>query len=442
MSNHAAAAGFFEPLPALEPVPAISRQHIIVIGAGVVGLSCALWLQRAGHRVSVCDPQPPLPGVSYESSCSFGNACTVAYASCIPVATPGIVRGVPHMLLSRTSPLSIFWRDLPQLAPWLLSFLRSSRPGELRRIVAVLGRLLRLADAGHAPLIADARLEHLVRRGGCMYLYSTEDKFKAARQDIALREEQGVRLQVLDARAVREREPGLAPRYAKGVVFQDVYSLDTPHRYMLGLARLFQDRGGVFIQASAQDIVRQDGALFISTAGGPHEADTVVVSAGAWSRRLARGLGDRVRLDAERGYHVMFPGSQSLLSAPACYPEYGFYMTPLSEGLRAAGTVELGGLGQPMRPVRTQAIERVARQLLPGLGERGGEWLGFRPSMPDSLPVIGRSPRDPRVVYAFGHGHIGLTLGGITGRLVADLVGGRQPVLDLHPFRPDRFGGS
>lgn len=429
----------FVELPDIEPVAQSERRSVVVIGAGVVGLSSALWLQRAGHEVTIVDREPPALGVPYEHASSFGNACTIAFGACIPVATPGILRQVPKMLLDREGPLSIFWRDLPQLTPWLFSFLRASTPREVDRIVAILGNLLRHAEAGHAPLIEEAGASDLLRRTGCLYLYRNERDFQAAQRDIAFRAREGVRMEILDPPAIREREPNLAPLYHKGLLFLDAYSIDTPHQYILALAEAFRRRGGEFVRGEASAI--EPGETQVSVRVGETNllCDRLVIAGGAWSNKLARQVGDRILLDTERGYHVLFPESGQLLSAPTCYPEFGFYMTPLSEGIRAAGTVELGGLGAPPRPVRTRIIEKRARTLLPRLGAAGRTWLGFRPSMPDSLPVIGSSPRDRRVVYAFGHGHVGLTLGGITGRLVSHVVSGTPPPIDLEPLRPTRF---
>jgi glycine/D-amino acid oxidase-like deaminating enzyme len=428
-----------EALPPMIPVPEAERLNVIVIGAGVVGLSSALWLQRAGHQVRVIDRGPPLPGQPYTHACSFGNACTVALGACLPVAMPGVIAGVPKMLIDRKSPLALFWRDLPKLMPWLMSFLRSSTPSEVDRIVRVLGQLLRLAEAGNAPLMEEAGSIRLLRRNGSLYLYKSEQSFQAATNDMSLREREGVRMEVLDASAIREREPNLAPVYQRGLVFSDAYHIDTSYQYMLDLAQLFLARGGEFIRGEASSISRQNDDVSVQVDGTHHKADRLVVAGGAWSKRLAATVGDSIRLDTERGYHVLFPDAGHLLSAPTCYPEHGFYMTPLSEGLRVAGTVELGGLGQPTRPVRTNTISEVAKMLLPGLSRHDREWLGFRPSMPDSLPVIGPSPRDRRIIYAFGHGHIGLTLGGVTGYIVSDLISNRTPPIELGPLRPNRF---
>lgn len=429
----------FQSLPLLEPAPGARRAHIAVIGAGVVGLSAALWLQRAGHRVTLIDREPPVQGGPYAHASSFGNACTIAFGATIPVATPGILRQVPGMLLDRQGPLSIFWRDLPALMPWLWSFLRASTPSEVSRITAVLGTLMRYAEAGHVPLIEEAAVSKLVRRNGCLYLYRTEKQFRQASADIELRRREGVGMEILSADEVREREPKLAPHYYKGLLFTDAYMLDDPHRYVLGLMDAFQHRGGQTFRGDVTALVPRHDGVVVQGGDLSLDADYVVVAAGAWSARLARSVGDRIRLDTERGYHVLFPEGGDLLSAPTCYPDTGFYMTPLSEGLRAAGTVELGGLDRPSRPVRTAIIEKRARTFLPDLGPAQRTWLGFRPSMPDSLPVVGASPRHRRVVYAFGHGHVGLTLAGITGRLVADLIDERPLPFDISALRPDRY---
>ncbi len=415
------------------------RHNVTVIGAGVVGLSCALWLQRAGHAVTLIDRLSPLDAESYRGATSFGNACSISSGACLPVAMPGILKQVPGMLLDRTGPLSIFWRDFPGLVPWLVSFVRSSSPKEVDRIVSVLGALLRLAPQGHDSLIAEANVPDLLRRTGCLYLFRNEREFHQARQGIALREREGVRMDILDAPRVHELEPHLAPLYHTGVRFLDTYSLDDPYRYVLALMQCFQNRGGRFLQGEVQGIRRDAARRTVLLGGQSHAADFLVITGGAWSARLAAMVGDRVRLNTERGYHVLFPGSGELVQGSVCYPAHGFYMTPTRQGLRAAGTVELGGLDRPPRRVRTDVIERKVRMLLPEVGPAGRTWLGFRPSMPDSLPVIGPSPTDARVLYAFGHGHIGLTLAGLSGRIIASLVNGQAVPLDLAPLRIDRF---
>jgi glycine/D-amino acid oxidase-like deaminating enzyme len=430
---------FFGELPQQVVVDNSARRRVVVIGAGLVGLSCALWLQRAGHQVTVVDRQPPSSNTSYTHAASYGNACTMAFGACLPLAMPGIWAKAPGMLIDRRGPLAIYWTNLLRLTPWLLAFLKSSKKSEADRVVSTLGKLLRLAEAGHAPLIEESGAGGLVRRAGCLYLYRTAQQFAQARRDMDLREREGVRMEALDVQAISQAEPNLARLYHKAIRFVDAYHLDTPDRYALALAEAIRARGGRFVQGDARTLASADDEVSAILDGEVIRADRVVVACGAWSKPLAASIGDRILLDTERGYHVLFPESGRLLNEPCCYPEYGFYMTPLSEGLRAAGIVELGGLDAPPRRVRADTIANVARSLVPALGKAERTWLGFRPSMPDSLPVIGPSPCDSRFLYAFGHGHIGLTLAGVTGRIVADLTSGLEPPVDIAPLRADRF---
>jgi glycine/D-amino acid oxidase-like deaminating enzyme len=424
---------------AASSVSGTGQKSVIVIGAGIVGLCSALWLLRAGHRVVVIDKRPPGHNTPYDHAASYGNACTIALHACLPVATPGIAKRVPRMLLDPEGPLAIRWQYLPRLAPWLVAFLKASRTSEVERIAGTLAHMLARTNEGYAPLIEEARLSNLLRHAGCLYLYKSEERFRAGQRDLDLRRRHGVAIDDLDAARIRELEPNLAPLYHRGVLFKESYSIESPHHFALGLAEAIRARGGRFVQGEGEHVgIGPDG---VEIRGGEdrHMADYIVIAGGAWSGKIVKQIGDRVPLETERGYHVMFPGAASLLNRPVCYAEHGFYMTPMKDGLRAAGTVELAGLTAPLNSIRTRKIAQVARMLLPQLGQPGSEWLGFRSSLPDSLPVIGPSPRSPRVIYAFGHGHIGLTLAGITGKLVAEIVSGQASTIDLAPLRADRF---
>ena len=420
------------------PLPETERRNVVVIGAGLVGLCSAMWLQKAGHRVTLIDHEPPLPGNAWEQACSFGNACTVAPQSIIPVATPGIARQVPGMLLDPLGPLSIVWRYLPQLAPWLRAFLAVSSKTEVERIAGILAGLLGQADAAWRPLLRQAGAEHLEQRAGVLYLYKSEKEKLGAESFNRLRERHGVKLERVDARAVRDLEPNLAPHYHSGTLYTDAYTFSSPRAVAQALAQNILDRGGRFVSGEVSALKPGHDGMVIHVGGSTIKADNVVVAAGAWSAQLSRQIGDRILLETERGYHVLFPNGGQLLNRPVCYTAHGFYMTPMADGLRAAGTVELGGLKAKPNHARSDAIARAVGTLLPGAGEPGSRWMGFRPSLPDSLPVIGNSPRTDRITYAFGHGHVGLTLAAITGRLVAGLIG-REPMPDLGAFRPDRF---
>jgi D-amino-acid dehydrogenase len=413
--------------------------HVLIVGSGAVGLSCALWLLKTGHRVTVFDPNPPLEDIDYRGACSFGNACSIAYGAVTPVAMPGILKDVPSMLTNPLAHLSIQWRNFPELIPWLLQFIRSSKSERVLEIVNELADLMRLAEAGIAPLLQESGSQHLIRNRECLYLYKSEEKYQQAQYGLQLRASQGVRMETLNAAQIYEREPHLTPVYHKGVLFLDAYSLESPHVYMKNLAKSILQRGGQFVRQQVDEIVLGDDHVQLRVHGMLGEcADQVVVAAGAWSKKLLHA-DDQVLLNTERGYHVMFPDSGKLLTTPTCYPEHGFYMTPMMDGIRAAGTVELGGLGAAPNLKRIEVIEKATRQLIQGLGHSSDTWLGHRPSMPDSLPVIGQSPRSKRIIYAFGHGHLGLTLAGITGRLVAEIAGGHTLSKNINALRPHRF---
>ncbi|WSG78226.1 FAD-binding oxidoreductase (plasmid) [Rhizobium beringeri] len=410
-----------------------------VVGAGLVGLCSALWLQRMGHRVTIIDPAPPLGDASYRQACSYGNACTFAPHGVVPVATSGVIWRVPGMLLNPLGPLAIVWKYLPQLVPWLRAFLASSTKAEVERIAGTLAMLLSHADAAWQPLVTAAGAERLKRHDGCLYLYKSEAQFRAADAENGLRERHGVAMDRLDRADIKSMEPNLAPLYHKGVLFRDAYVFSSPRQLAFALAQAVINGGGEIVRGEVAVIESRDNGICLRIAGKQILADHAVVAAGAHSRKLTASIGDRVLLDTERGYHVLFPQAGNLLSRPVCYPEHGFYMVPMADGLRAAGTVELGGLAAPLNPKRTAMIRDGVKMLLPAAGQGSDEWLGFRPSMPDSLPVIGSSRRLPRVTYAFGHGHLGLTLSALTGYLVSQLVAGQRPAVDLTPLRPDRF---
>lgn len=426
-------------LPDLAPLPAEQRKHVAIIGAGLVGLCSALWLQRLGHRVTLVDREPPLDGASYLQACSYGNACTVAPHGVVPLATPGMAWLVPGMLLNPMGPLAIIWRYLPQLAPWLRAFLASSRKSEVDRISGVLASLLDHADAAWRPLLGQAHAEELRRDTGCLYLYKTEAQYRTAEFGNSLRERHGVVLDRLGRTEIRDLEPNLTPLYERGVLFRDAYIFSSPKQLAFALAREVIAQGGRFQRNEARQIEITPSGVTLHLSDERLLADHCLVAAGAHSRKFTRQLGDHVLLDTERGYHVLFPQGGDLLSRPVCYPEHGFYMTPMADGLRAAGTVELGGLEAPLNPKRIAMIRKGVAHLLPGAGAATDEWLGFRPSMPDSLPVIGRSPKAGNVTYAFGHGHLGLTLAAVTGHLAAQLVAGIPTLVDTAPFRPTRF---
>jgi glycine/D-amino acid oxidase-like deaminating enzyme len=408
--------------------------EVAVLGAGFIGLSCAWWLIRDGHRVTIFDPQGPGEGAS------FGNAGTFANYACIPVNNPDVFRNLPRFLFSSTSPLRIRWAYMPQLAPWLVRFLMSARQGSYEHSASALASLLSRAFEGYREMLGAEPLAGFVRQRECLYLYSNPASFKAAQPSLELRRSLGVGFKTLDREDIRRTEPGLAPIFEHGTMFDDSWFLTDPRGFLQALHASMSVHGLQHEHVAIDTISPQGNSvrLFDET-GRAYSAEHVIVCTGASSRRFARQCGDKVPLDTERGYHVRFPGTSALLSRPCGWAERGFYMTPMTGGIRAAGTVELGGYGAQKNRVLLNLLTTSAQQALPGLPEPDSTWLGFRPSLPDGLPVIGPSSASRRVVYAFGHQHLGVTLGGVTGSVVADLVAGRTAAVDLSPYSPSRF---
>jgi D-amino-acid dehydrogenase len=408
--------------------------EVAVLGAGFIGISSAYWLMRDGHRVTLYDPLGPGEATSY------GNAGTFANYACIPVNNPDVFRNLPRFLFSSTSPLRIRWRYLPQLAPWLARFLLAAMPRRYEHSAKALASLLARAFEGYRDMLAVDGLTNYVRQRECLYLYSQPDTFKAAQPSLALRRSLGVQFENLERDDIAQLEPNLAAIFANGTLFKESWFLSDPHGFLQTLYAALVSQGLRHEHAAIRTLEPLTGSVrLVDEHARTHGAEHVIVCTGALSGRFARQCGDRVPLDTERGYHVRFPGTSSLISRPCGWGERGFYMVPMDGGIRAAGTVELGGYGPRKNRALLNLITTSAQEALPGLPQPDSDWLGFRPSLPDGLPVVGPSSASSRVVYAFGHQHLGVTLGGVTGSIVADIVAGRACPIDLEPYSPRRF---
>jgi glycine/D-amino acid oxidase-like deaminating enzyme len=405
-----------------------------IVGAGFVGLASAAWLMRDGHRVTLFDPSGVAQGAS------FGNAGTFAPYGCIPVNNPSVFRDLPRFLLSSDSPFRLRWSYLPHALPWLARFLASSTRRRYEASAGALAALLSQAQAGYAPLLGDASLAKFVRPRECLYLYSSSASFAASRASLQLREKLGVSFDVLSGAQVRELEPALAPIFAHGVLFRDSWHFSDPQGFLLALYDSLAARGLTLAQTGVDTIApTTDGVMLNAEDGTPQRFDYIVVAAGARSAKFAAQCGDRVPLDTERGYHVRYRDAAQLISRPVGWAERGFYMTPMADGIRVAGTVELGGFSEVRNRSLLELLRFSSKRALPALPQPDSTWLGFRPTLPDGVPVLGRAKASRRVIYAFGHQHLGLTLAGVTGRIVADLVGERAPPLDLARYAASRF---
>ncbi len=409
--------------------------RIAVVGAGIVGVCCALHLQRDRHDVTLIDPRAP------GTATSFGNAGGIVTGAVVPLSTPPLRRDIPRILFNRDSPVRIRWSYLPRLTPWLLRFLLAGRQTRVDAIADALQPLVTRAYEAHRELIALSGAEELVRPVGWLKVYETEAAFAAAQYDRDIMAARRVRFDVLGPDEIRQLEPALARRYVKGLFEPDSAFVASPHRLVQAYAAQFQHLGGSIAQERVRGVQPIDGGVRLDCELGFRTFDAVVIAAGAWSKELARQVGDRVQLDTERGYHLnVEPGDAGELRRAVVFADRGFVLAPMMDGTRLTSGVELAGLNAPPDFSRIRRLLPAAREALPGLSDRvTRQWLGYRPSTPDSLPVIGASRHHRSVFYAFGHQHLGLTLSAITGRQIAAAVARRQPEFDLSPYRADRF---
>ncbi len=427
------------PAPPLNDEEARAGAEVVVIGAGIIGASIALRLADRGHRVLVIDRS----GVAAEAS--RGNAGAYAFSDILPLASPGILRQLPRWLLDPLGPLSLRPSYLPRIAPWLWRFWRASRPGPLAASTLAQVALMRLSAQETPALLALAEALPMLRSDGNLHLYESEDEWRASLPGWTLRAEHGIAFEHLHgAAAITVLQPGLSPSLCAATFVPGWQTIDDPWVLAQRIAAAFEQRGGRIRRAAATALVPEAEGVAVQLADGRAvRSARVVLAAGAWSHHLARMLGDQVPLETERGYNTTLPPGAFDLRRQLTFGGYGFVVTPIAGGVRVGGAVELAGLDAPPNYARADALLAKARRFLPALKVEGGtRWMGFRPSLPDSMPVIGTSPGDDRVIYAFGHGHLGLTQSAATASLVLALVEGQAPALDLRAFRPARFKRS
>lgn len=408
------------------------RSDTVVIGAGLVGVCTGLYLQRAGHRVILVERDFPGAGASGH------NAGIFSLGNCMPTATPGVLAEVPHMLRDPLSPLAIRWSYLPRLSPWLLRFVLAGRPSRVESASAALAGLLARATKAYEPLLPAGDVLH---GGGHVLTYLSDESYAKARSGMALRSRHGVDFRVLDESGLGRLDPVLAGRFRHAVHIPDAPYTRDPQAFTAALTRRFLAGPGELRRGEAYDFEIARGRIrAVRTSAGRIAAETVVIAAGAWSRRLVRRLGLKIPLDTERGYGVDLPDPGLPLRVPFISMDYHMAITPARRGWRVAGTDELAGLAAPPNYERAERLVEATRILFPEIGVAGAtSWMGHRPALPDSLPVIGRPAHLANAYLAFGHGHVGLTLAGITGKMIQEMVDGDAPCVDPRPFRPERF---
>ena len=413
-----------------------TQPTIAVIGAGMVGTCCALYLQNEGFAVTLLDRGDPGEGASRGNLGGFG------IASCPPAAMPGVLAKVPGMLFDADAPLKLRLGHAARALPWLFRFVSNARRDRVEANAAARQSLLDRTHEGIDPLVAEAGARHLMSQTGLMFTFENEGAFQGAAYAFDLRRRNGVRLDLLNGNEARQVQPALSRNVVRAYRVSNFSHTFDPLRLVQALADLYRRRGGAVLRREVRGFeVGPNGVRAVRTGdGGDLPVERVVVAAGVWSRRLAAQLGSNVPLEAERGYHVMFNGTDVKMNGGIISVDRHIAVTPMLDGIRAGGIAEFAAPEAAPDFANARLVRRHAEALFPALGsERLTEWMGPRPSHPDSKPVIGRAPHHPNAWFAFGHDHLGLTMGGITGKLISELVAGKAPSVDLAPFRPDRF---
>ncbi|MGE0211770.1 MAG: NAD(P)/FAD-dependent oxidoreductase [Parvibaculaceae bacterium] len=409
-------------------------KKVIVIGAGVVGMGCAAYLQRAGHDVTVIDRVDP------GRSTSYGNGGGIASTFVLPLAMPGLMKKYVKYYFDPEGPVSVRWSHMPAMASFLWQFWRNCRPDRVKHCTEALAAFMPPAYAAWKPLFEEAGLMPLVRHDGGLWIYRDE---AALQQDGPFwqgRRDKGLEFHKLNEDELRQMEPAISRDWKAAVLEPDWHFVRDPYKVVAGLAGLVRQRGGNILKEEVQDFDRgPDGVRAVLTDKGRHACDAVVVACGAWSDRLARKLGSRVPLESQRGYHVTLPNAGVETKHLVVVGAAKIAITTMDMGVRIVGASAFPGVDAPPDWRQSRMVLTWGKRVLPGLNDEGmTEWFGERPLTPDSLPVLGRSPHFPNAFYAFGHSHMGLTTGAVTGKLIAEEVSGRPTTIDLSPFRIDR----
>jgi len=413
----------------------MSKGHVHIIGAGIVGLATAGSLVQRGFEVTVLDREGPAAGASQ------GNAAAIAWTDVAPLASPGLWKQALKWLADPLGPLSVRPAYALKIMPWMLRFLAASNPKRVAESTKALVELNGAALPAWEALWRVSGTHNQVRRDGCLELFDTTASLEDARRGWGEQRRFGIEVEELGAGCIRDLEPDLSNRVVGGALVPGWIQVDEPKKLCLSVAAWLEGKG---VRFSTGEVIRlqphEAGCALKLKDGSTIETEQLVIACGAWSKGLAAQLGDRIPLDTERGYNITVPDPRVSVKRMIMLPGHGFVLTPLSTGLRVGGAVEFGGLTLPPNWKRLDAMITKAQMFYPGLkAESGKRWMGFRPSIPDSLPVISPAGRHERVYYAFGHAHHGLTQSAVTGEAIADMIDGRRPAIDTTPFRSDRF---
>jgi len=410
------------------------KSSVGVIGAGIQGVCISLFLLRKGFKVTLIDRDEP-----GKNSASYGNAGHFSPYASVPMNRPDVLIDVPAMLLSSTGPLAIKWNYAPKMIPWFLKFLKNCSKKNMMHTAKYMHQILDLALPAYDELFQDIDVSGLIESKGIIYFWTAKD-LKSRELEINIRKKLGAEQRLLKPNEIHDLEPNIRKIYHGGVFYPSAKHARNPRKILLKLFDLYLKRGGHFKKQNVETInFSVENKPKIKTNLNSYTFDKAVIACGAFSKKLTDQMDEKIPLDTERGYHVHFKGYDHLLSRPVIFLNRGFGITPMEQGLRVVGTVEFGGLDNPLSKKRILNLVNNAKYLFPELSEHHDEWLGFRPSLPDYLPVIGPSKNYKNLFYAFGHHHLGWTLGAITGKIIAEMLAEENTNLNLTPYSSLRF---
>jgi len=411
----------------------MKKIRIGIIGAGIQGVCSALFLQKKGYEIILFDREEP-----GSFTASYGNAGHFSPYASIPLNRPDILSDIPAMLLSSTGPLALKWNYIPKMIPWFLKFIKSCSKKNMMHTAKYMHQILDLALPAYDELFEEIDLSGLVENKGIMYIWNDQN-LKSRELEIKIRDEIGAEQQLLNKKEIHDLEPNIKKIYHAGVFYKKARHAKDPGKIWLKLFENFVKKGGKFLKLNIQNLDFDGDNPVIRSETQRFVFDKLVIACGAFSKKLTDKLHESIPLDTERGYHIHFKGCDHLISRPVVFQNRGFGMTPMEQGLRVVGTVEFGGLENQLTKSRIKNLINSAKFLLDGLPEHEDEWLGFRPTLPDYLPVIGPSKNYKNVFYSFGHHHLGWTLGAISGKIISKMISNEKTNLALDPYSSLRF---
>ncbi len=410
-----------------------SSLKIGIIGAGIQGICNALFLQKKGYDVTIFDKREP-----GSPAASYGNAGHFSPYASVPLNRPDVLTDIPAMLMSSSGPLALKWGYVPKMIPWFLKFLGNCSTKKMMHTAKYMHQILDLAIPAYDELFDEIDLGNLVEQNGIMYIWNNQN-LKSRELEINVRKELGVKQQILTPKEIHDLEPHIKPFYHGGVFYSYAKHARNPGKILLKLFELFLKKGGNFLKLEVKDLQFNNEKPIIKSETQLFNFDKIIIACGAFSKKLTDKLDEKIPLDTERGYHIHFKGCDHLLSRPVIFSNRGFGITPMEQGLRVVGTVEFGGLKNPITKSRINNLVNNAKYMFDGLPKHDDEWLGFRPSLPDFLPIIGPSKNYKNVFYSFGHHHLGWTLGAISGKIITRMISNENSNLDLKPYSSLRF---